>query len=30
MRIKEHVMTHIGYPYGDVENFDKRIVQEIK
>lgn len=30
IELREHVMMDKGYPYGDVENFDKGIVQEIK
>lgn len=30
IELREHVMMDKSYPYGDVENFDKGIVQEIK
>ena len=30
IELREHVMMDEGYPHGDVENFDKGIVQEIK
>ena len=30
IELREHVMMDKGYPHGDVENFDKGIVQEIK
>lgn len=30
IELREHVMMDKGYPHGNIENFDKGIVQEIK
>ena len=30
IELREHVMMDEGYPHGDVKNFDKGIVQEVK